>query len=40
MGKEIRYQDKPWLAYYDKGVPPAINYDPICLPESFEDSAS
>jgi long-chain acyl-CoA synthetase len=34
----LRYQDKPWLAFYDKGIPPTINYDPICLPESFENS--
>jgi len=38
MGKEVRYQDKPWLAFYDKGVLPTINYDPVCLPESFENS--
>ena len=38
MPAEIRYQDKPWLAHYDKGVPQTIDYEPICLPDYLEKS--
>ncbi|VVS94155.1 long-chain-fatty-acid--CoA ligase [Desulfoluna spongiiphila] len=28
--------DKPWLAHYDKGVPPAIDYRRLTLPQMFQ----
>jgi long-chain acyl-CoA synthetase len=37
--KEIRYQDKPWLARYEKGVPEKAAYENICLPGFLERSA-
>jgi len=37
--KEIRYQDKPWLANYEKGVPGKIEYEEKCLPEYLERTA-
>jgi long-chain acyl-CoA synthetase len=33
------YQDKPWLAHYDKGVPETVTYEEICLPEFLDRSA-
>ena len=39
MPSDITYQDKPWLAHYDKGVPQAIDYEPICLPDYLERSS-
>ena len=36
----IHYQDKPWLAFYEKGVPEKIDYEKVCLPEFLERSAS
>ena len=33
---EIRYQDKPWIKSYEKGVPETIQYEEICLPEILE----
>ena len=33
------YQDKPWLAHYDKGVPESVNYEEVCLPELLDRSA-
>jgi long-chain acyl-CoA synthetase len=38
MASNIRYQDKPWLAHYDKAVPGSIDYEPVCLPEYLEKS--
>jgi long-chain acyl-CoA synthetase len=38
MASNIRYQDKPWLAHYEKGVPQTIDYEPICLPDYLEKS--
>ena len=40
MTKEIRYQDKPWLANYEEGVPEKIEYENICLPAMLERSAA
>jgi long-chain acyl-CoA synthetase len=37
---EIIYQDKPWLAHYEKGVPEKIDYEKACLPEFLERSAN
>ncbi|MFC1516538.1 long-chain fatty acid--CoA ligase [Thermodesulfobacteriota bacterium] len=39
MTEEIKYQDKPWLANYEKGVPDNIEYREICLPEILEQTA-
>jgi long-chain acyl-CoA synthetase len=33
------YQDKPWLAHYDKGVPESVAYEEACLPELLDRSA-
>ncbi|UCG08636.1 MAG: long-chain fatty acid--CoA ligase, partial [Desulfobacterales bacterium] len=40
MASNIKYQDKPWLAHYDQGVPEKIAYEPICLPEYLEKSVN
>ncbi len=39
MEKQIKYQDKPWMSSYEKGVPEKIEYEEICLPEILERSA-
>jgi long-chain acyl-CoA synthetase len=39
MPAESRYQEKPWLAHYDKGVPEAIDYESICLPDYLKRSS-
>ncbi|MGD2030420.1 MAG: long-chain fatty acid--CoA ligase [Desulfobacterales bacterium] len=39
MEKQIKYQDKPWMSSYEKGVPETIEYEEICLPEILERSA-
>ena len=33
------YQNKPWLARYDEGVPKSVNYEEVCLPELLDRSA-
>ena len=33
------YQDKAWLAHYDKGVPEFVDYEETCLPEFLNRSA-
>jgi hypothetical protein len=33
MADKIRYEDKPWLKSYEKGVPETIQYEEICLPD-------
>lgn len=38
MTTEIRYQDKPWLALYDSGVPENVSFREECLPESLTKS--
>ncbi|MBW2574892.1 MAG: long-chain fatty acid--CoA ligase [Deltaproteobacteria bacterium] len=40
MPEKNKYQDKPWLTSYEKGVPEKIDYEEICLPEILERSAS
>ena len=40
MAKEIKYQDKPWLASYEKGVPEKIEYQEICLPAILEQTSN
>lgn len=39
MTEEIRYQDKPWLEYYEKGVPEKIEYENINLPDILKRTA-
>jgi len=33
------YQEKPWLKFYEKGVPEFVKYEDICLPEMLDRSA-
>ncbi len=40
MAKEIKYQDKPWLASYEKGVPEKMEYQEICLPAILKQTAN
>ena len=39
MTDHTTYQDKPWLAHYEQGVPENIVYEETCLPEFLETSA-
>ncbi len=39
MTTAIKYEDKPWLASYEKGVPPKVDYEEIALPAILERSA-
>ncbi|MFO8084755.1 MAG: long-chain fatty acid--CoA ligase [Desulfobacterales bacterium] len=39
MPKEISYQDKPWVAYYEKDVPEFVGYEDTCIP-GFLDRAA
>ena len=39
MTNPIAYQDKPWLARYDEGVPEFVDYDETCIPEFLNRSA-
>ncbi|MEI8174282.1 MAG: long-chain fatty acid--CoA ligase [Deltaproteobacteria bacterium] len=39
MADEIRYQDKPWLKSYEKGVPETIQYEEICMPDILDRMA-
>ena len=39
MAAKIKYEDKPWLAHYERGVPENIDYEQITLPEYLENSA-
>ena len=40
MAQEIKYQDKPWLAHYEEGVPENVDFEEKCIPEFLERSAS
>ena len=40
MTETLRYEDKPWLASYEKGVPATMEYENICLPAILERTAS
>jgi len=33
-------QKKPWLAFYEKGVPEKVDYEAVCLPTFLERTAS
>lgn len=39
MTTEIRCQDKPWFAHYEKDVPETVDYEEVCLPGFLERSA-
>ncbi len=39
MSKEISYQDKPWIAHYEKNVPELIDYEETCIPDFLERTA-
>ena len=39
MANAVRYQDKPWLAYYREGIPEHLEYEEACLPEFLDRSA-
>lgn len=39
MSKPVCYEDKPWLAHYESGVPEFIDYEPICLSDFLNRSA-
>ncbi|MEE8432642.1 MAG: long-chain fatty acid--CoA ligase [Candidatus Desulfatibia sp.] len=39
MTTAIKYEDKPWLASYEKGVPQKVDYEEIALPAILERSA-
>jgi len=39
MAEKIRYQDKPWLKFYEKGVPGTISYKDICMPDILDRTA-
>ncbi|UCD88990.1 MAG: long-chain fatty acid--CoA ligase [Desulfobacterales bacterium] len=40
MTETVRYEDKPWLASYEKGVPVTMEYEDICLPAILERTAN
>ncbi|MBW2605370.1 MAG: long-chain fatty acid--CoA ligase [Deltaproteobacteria bacterium] len=39
MTTDIRYEDKPWLANYEKEVSEKLDYEEICLPNVLERTA-
>jgi long-chain acyl-CoA synthetase len=39
MAEKIRYQDKPWLKFYEKGVPETISYEEVCMPDLLDRTA-
>ncbi len=39
MKEPLRYEDKPWLASYEKGIPATIEYEDICLPAILQRTA-
>src|SRR4051812_29510599 len=34
------YLSKPWLAYYPKGAPAAVDVPPISVPEAFDSACT
>ncbi|UCD33331.1 MAG: long-chain fatty acid--CoA ligase [Desulfobacterales bacterium] len=40
MTETVKYEDKPWLASYEKGVPVTMEYEDICLPAILERTAN
>jgi long-chain acyl-CoA synthetase len=39
MANTIKYDDKPWLKSYEKGVPEFVDYEEICMPDFLDRSA-
>ena len=39
MASQIKYEDKPWLVHYERGVPEYIDYEQVTLPAYLENSA-
>lgn len=39
MAEKIRYEDKPWQRFYEKGVPGTISYQEICMPDILDRTA-
>ncbi|HET6462115.1 MAG TPA: long-chain fatty acid--CoA ligase [Syntrophales bacterium] len=39
MAEKIRYADKPWQRFYEKGVPGTITYEEICMPDILDRTA-
>ncbi len=39
MPRETNYQSKPWVAYYEKGVPESIDYEKTCIPDFLDRAA-
>ncbi len=39
MAEKIRYEDKPWQRFYEKGVPGTISYEEICMPDILDRTA-
>jgi len=35
----LRYEDKPWMTSYEKGVPATMEYEKICLPAILQRTA-
>lgn len=39
MASSVSYQEKPWLKFYQKGVPESIDYEDICMPDILDRTA-
>ena len=39
MTSAIKYEDKPWLKSYEKGVPEFVDYEEMCMPDILDRSA-
>jgi len=35
----LRYEDRPWVAHYEEGVPESLAYEKICMPDILERTA-
>lgn len=40
MTEKSVYLSKPWIKFYDEGVPEFLNYEEICVPDFLERSAT
>ncbi len=39
MANAIKYEDKPWLKSYEKGVPEFVDYEEVCMPDMLDRAA-
>ncbi len=39
MANAIKYEDKPWLKSYEKGVPEFVDYEEVCMPDLLDRAA-